>query len=140
MEWLNLALIAIPFFILIELIFKFTKCNNLDTHIYISLLGICLGIIGIISLLINKKYKKLKNIDLNLVLTIFLIAILYYFGFNNYWLSCKKAYSPGMTRAIFSGGVILLLILISSVFFNKKIDMNKILGLFAIIGGIYLLS
>lgn len=140
MNWILLAILAVPFFMMVELISEFGCCKTIDIQTYISLVFITMGIIYLMYLMLSKRYLVYREITTNQVLTIFLVALLFFIGQNIYWNSFKKSESPGYTRAIFSGTLILSLILVSSILFKKKLSIKKIFGILSIILGIVLLS
>ena len=139
MNWLILALLAVPF-LAVEILYKFGECKNIDINLFIPMLFLFVGLISFLYILFTNRYSELINIDRKILINILVISIIMFLGQFMYWNSFKQSNIPGYTRAIFSGALILSLVLISTIFFNKIVTMKEGLGLLLIILGVYLLS
>ena len=139
MNWLILALLAVPFFLAVEILYKFGECKNIDINLFIPMLFLFVGLISFLYILFTNRYSELINIDRKILINILVISIIMFLGQFMYWNSFKQSNIPGYTT-IFSGALILSLVLISTIFFNKIVTMKEGLGLLLIILGVYLLS
>jgi uncharacterized membrane protein len=140
MNWLILSLLAVPFFLAVELLYKFGECKNIDINLFIPILFLFVGIFSFLFILLTDRYNAVVNIDKNIMINIVLISLIMFLGQFMYWNSFKKSEIPGYSRAIFSGALILSLVLMSTIFFNKIIKLREAVGLLLIILGVYLLS
>ena len=140
MNWLILALMAVPFFLAVEILYKFGECKNIDINLFIPILFLFVGIISLLFILLTNRYREVININKYIILNILLISLIMFLGQFTYWNSFNKSNIPGYTRAIFSGGLIISLVLISTIFFNKIITIRESIGLILILFGVYLLS
>jgi drug/metabolite transporter (DMT)-like permease len=137
-NWLILSIIASVFFVLGELIYKFTDCSKIEPELYVTFLFISSGIIGSLYYFSKKLYKK--NIDKNTILKIFMIACILFVGHLIYWKGCKENSNPGLTRGVFAGIQILMLIMVSSLYFKKVINIQQIFGIICIVVGTLTIS
>ena len=92
---------------------------------------------GFISLtyFITKNFYK-ESIKINNLFIISFISLLTFTGNIIYFKSSKKSPNPGLSRALFSGFLILGLTLTSYLFFNGNLDLKKMLGVIFIVFGI----
>jgi len=132
-NWLFLSVCASFFFIGSELIYKFTDCSNIQPKLYVSILWIISGIISLMYYLYNNLYQK--KISYSILSKISIIALLLFFGNLIYWTSSNKGPNPGLTRAVFSGSLIILLIILSRILFKNKLSIQQTIGILLIIIG-----
>ena len=138
LSWFLLALLAAPFFAASELVFKFSNCQQIDIRLYISFLWICFGIIGLLYTIYTKSYQR--EISKKNMVTIASIALLIFIGNILYWTSCKRVHNPGLSRSVFSGSFIVILVMASMFIFHKKITVQQGMGILIIIVGLVLMN
>ena len=138
MNWIFLALLAVPFFIFSEYIFKNSDCSNLDCNIYVYILVVCLGIYGLLGITTNR--KQIMAVKFNTFITIGAISLSLFVGMIIYWNSCKKSPIPGYTRAVFSGALVVGLLLLTFFLDKGTLTKKQILGIISIIFGIILIN
>ena len=103
-------------------------------ELFVSLWYIAGGTISLIYFLTRKFYKQ--SIKIYNIFVIIFLAILTFTGNIVYFNSAKISPNPGLSRALFSGSLILGLTLISFLFFKGNIDIIKLLGILFIVIGI----
>tara|TARA_B110001469_G_C9588945_1_gene292200 strand:- start:129 stop:557 length:429 start_codon:yes stop_codon:yes gene_type:complete len=117
---------------------KITKNNNILCLVLIKL--IIMGIIGYLIYLSNKKIKKeIFNLDKKTIIILFLIGLFEVIASYLYFISLENndaTWSVPMIEA----GVILVSALISLYLFKEKLTFKRILGIFTILIGIYLVN
>ena len=117
---------------------KITKNNNILCLVLIKL--IIMGIIGYLIYLSNKKIKKeIFNLDKRTFIILFLIGLFEVIASYLYFISLENndaTWSVPMIEA----GVILVSALISLYLFKEKLTFKRILGIFTILIGIYLVN
>ena len=136
----NISITGSSFFLAVEILYKFGECKNIDINLFIPMLFLFVGLISFLYILFTNRYSEFINIDRKILINILVISIIMFLGQFMYWNSFKQSNIPGYSRAIFSGALILSLVLISTIFFNKIVTMKEGLGLLLIILGVYLLS
>lgn len=134
MHYFTLACASAIFFIILDILYKYTDCSKLPAELFVSLWYIAGGTISFIYFLTKKFYKK--SIKINNLFVIIFLAILTFSGNIVYFDSARQSPNPGLSRALFSGSLILGLTLISFLFFKGKLDIFKLLGILFIIIGI----
>tara|TARA_B110000014_G_C19860757_1_gene445874 strand:+ start:38 stop:460 length:423 start_codon:yes stop_codon:yes gene_type:complete len=134
MHYYILALISAFFFIILDILYKYTDCSKLPPELFVSLWYIAGGTISLIYFLTRKFYKQ--SIKIYNIFVIIFLAILTFTGNIVYFNSAKISPNPGLSRALFSGSLILGLTLISFLFFKGNIDIIKLLGILFIVIGI----
>jgi uncharacterized membrane protein len=137
MNYVIVAGLSGLFFVLIDLIYKFTGCSTLSPSYFVSVWWIMGGFFALIYFLYNGYYTK--HLDLNLFLLISGLGLLTFIGNIIYLISVKKVTNPGLSRAAFSGTLILVATLISSLIFKKYISLEKIFAIICILLGITIL-
>ncbi len=137
MKFIIIAAIASIFFVILDLLCKFTNCSKLNVDHFVSLWHIFGGIIAFTYFTTNGLYNS--NVSNNTLLIIILTAALTFFGNIIYFNSAKVSFNPGLSRAIFSGTHVGLVTLISLLLFNKYLSIYQILGVIFIIMGIGLI-
>ena len=135
MHYSSLAISSAIFFVILDILYKYTNCSKLNVELFVSLWYICGGFISLIYFLTKKFYKE--SIKINNLFIIAFIALLTFAGNIVYFISCKKSPNPGLSRALFSGSLILGLTFLSYLFFNGNLNFFKLLGIILIILGIH---
>ena len=117
---------------------KITKNNNILCLVLIKL--IIMGIIGYLIYLSNQKFKnEIFNLDKRTFIILFLIGLFEVIASYLYFISLENndaTWSVPMIEA----GVILVSALISLYLFKEKLTFKRILGIFTILIGIYLVN
>jgi uncharacterized membrane protein len=134
MKYIGLTLISAIFFIIFEMLYKYSNLVTMPSEYFVAVWLMSSGIVATIYLFYNKIY--LYNFKVNDIKLMFLIGILTFTGNLFYFNACKIVVNPGLSRAIFSGFVILLLTILSYLIFNAKITIYQIIGIIFIIIGI----
>lgn len=134
MHYFSLACLSAIFFIILDILYKYTDCSKLPAELFVSLWYIAGGTISLIYFLTKEFYNK--SIKMNNLFLIIFIAILTFSGNIVYFNSARRSPNPGLSRALFSGSLILGLTLISFLFFKGKLDIIKFLGIIFIVIGI----
>ncbi len=134
MHYFSLACLSAIFFIILDILYKYTDCSKLPAELFVSLWYIAGGTISLIYFLTKEFYKK--SIKMNNLFLIIFIAILTFSGNIVYFNSARQSPNPGLSRALFSGSLILGLTLTSFLFFKGKLDIIKLLGILFIVIGI----
>jgi len=137
-NWLILSIFASFFFIGSELLYKFTECSNIQPELYVSIMWIIGGFIGLVYYLYNKFYKN--RVSSTTFAKICIIASLIFFGNLLYWRSCNKGPNPGLTRGIFSGSLVILLAILSMFIFKQTLNIQQGIGISLIVLGTILIG
>ena len=117
---------------------KITKNNNILCLVLIKL--IIMGIMGYIIFIYNTKIKdEVFNLNKKTILILFLIGLIEVIALYLYFISLENN-DVSWTVPTIDGTVILLSMIISYYFLNEKITYIKILGLFSILMGIYIVN
>lgn len=123
LNWFVYALLASVAYGIANIFYKFTECSKLNIKVYVPILLVFNGIIGTLFFIYNKSYleiPKIKNFK-NVLLKIFGISLFIFFGNLFIWSSYKTVYNLGLTRAVFSGSLIILLSIISMLVYKKNL-------------------
>lgn len=124
------------FFVLMEIIYKFTNLVKIPARHFVCLWWILGGFVAFIYFLYNKVYTY--TYDYNVLILISIIAFLAFIGNLFYFDACKIVDNPGLSRCVFSGTLVLLLTLISIIFFNRSISYIKFSGIIIVIIGLFI--
>jgi len=138
MKYTILAATSAIFFIILDALFKYTECSKIPVDLFVSVWYIFGGIIAFIYFGVKRYYNE--KISIKKMLIMIFMAALTFTGNIVYFNSAKKSPNPGLSRALFSGSLILGLSLISFVFFKDVIDVYKIMGILFISFGIILIT
>ena len=138
MKYTILAATSAIFFIILDALFKYTECSKIPVDVFVSVWYIFGGIIAFIYFGVKRYYNE--KISIKKMLIMIFMAALTFTGNIVYFNSAKKSPNPGLSRALFSGSLILGLSLISFVFFKDAIDVYKIMGILFISFGIILIT
>jgi uncharacterized membrane protein len=135
---LPVLIISILWALSFNLCKKITKNKNILCLVLIKL--IIMGIIGYIIFLFNTKVKdEVFNLDKNTILTLFLIGLFEVIASYLYFMSLENndaSWSVPMIEA----GVILLSVVISFYLLKEKLSYKRMLGIFTILMGIYIVN
>jgi multidrug transporter EmrE-like cation transporter len=134
MHYYSLAIVSGLFFILLDILYKYTSCSRLPVELFVSLWYIMGGFISLTYFITKNFYKE--SIKINNLFIISFISLLTFTGNIIYFKSSKKSPNPGLSRALFSGFLILGLTLTSYLFFNGNLNLKKMLGVIFIVFGI----
>ena len=137
MQYILLAGLSALFFVILELIYKFTNSSKINSDLFVTLWYILSGVIAI-PYFFYKNYHK-ENNSTEIIFYIILMSILSFVGNLVYWNTCKNIKNPGITRAIYSGVLIALLAIISAIVFKKYLTLIQCSSVILIIIGISLL-
>ena len=137
MQYILLAGFSALFFVILELIYKFTNTSKINSDLFVTLWYLLSGIIAI-PYFFYKNYHK-ENKSTEIIFYIILMSILSFVGNLVYWNTCKNIKNPGITRAIYSGVLIALLAIISAIVFKKYLTLIQCSSVILIIIGITLL-
>lgn len=137
MQYILLAGLSALFFVILELIYKFTNTSKINSDLFVTLWYILSGVIAL-PYFFYKNYHK-ENNSTEIIFYIVLMSILSFVGNLVYWNTCKNIKNPGITRAIYSGVLIALLAIISAIVFKKYLTLIQFSSVILIIIGITLL-
>ena len=139
MYWLPYVLLAGLIFFIREIIYKYNCSKNIDISTFTCIWIIIAGILSSIYLffLYIKNPKIIKNIDNKDIIYALFIAIVSIIGYNLYFYSVKICINPELVRTIFSGLIIILLI-IHSIINSAILKIHQYIGIFLILVGMYL--
>ena len=141
MQYILLAGFSALFFVILELVYKFSNSSKISSDLFVTLLFIFNGLVAL-AYFFYKNYHKENNvneINNSIIYYILLMSILSFVGNLVYWNTCKNIKNPGITRAIFSGVLIALLAIISAFIFKKYLTLIQSSSIILIIIGITLL-
>lgn len=137
MNILGLAGFSALFFVIIELIYKFTNCSSIAPDMFVSYWFIISGIITVPYFIINDYHKKQPSKEV--ILCIAIIALLSLIGNLIYWNACSQVKNPGTIRAVYSGVLIILISLISAATLKKFLTLLECISILLIVLGISIL-
>ena len=132
-----IAIISALFFVLLDLIYKFTSCSKIDVDHFVCLWFLFGGLIALVYFF-NKKYYEVR-LNYTILFIILIIAIITFAGNMIYLFSIKNVSNPGLVRAIYSGTLVGLLTLITALVFKKFLTQIQMLAIILIMIGIFLL-
>tara|TARA_X000001036_G_C20260348_1_gene635936 strand:+ start:24 stop:503 length:480 start_codon:yes stop_codon:yes gene_type:complete len=135
MDWKLFAIAAMILNSLILLCFDFLTQNIKDCF---ELIILIYGSVGILCLLLYfGKEKKTINLDKKHLLIFLLIAVLYLFWGYSILTAIQNAPHPSYAQAI-NFIHILIVVIIYSIFFGKKINSKVIFGMILMIVGLFI--
>jgi uncharacterized membrane protein len=137
MQYIFLAGFSALFFVILELVYKFTNSSKINSDLFVTLWYILSGVIAL-PYFFYKNYHK-ENNSTEIIFYIVLMSILSFVGNLVYWNTCKNIKNPGITRAIYSGVLIALLAIISAIIFKKYLTLIQSASVILIVVGITLL-
>jgi len=137
MKFILLAGLSSLFFVVMELLYKFTNCQSIKTDVFVTTWFIICGLVTLPYYLYRNYHKqKLPN---EIIFIIIVMALLSFIGNLIYWDACKNMKNPGITRAVNSGVLIMLLAILTSVTLRNYLSYIQIFSILLIIVGISLL-
>lgn len=139
MHYILLSGFSALFFVIMELLYKYTDCQSINTDLFVTLWFVISGIITIPYFLFRNFHKEILNIPNQTIFIIVIMTLLSFIGSLIYWKACKNIKNPGITRAVYSGVLIMLLAFISAVTFKKYLSYIQSFSVLLIIVGISLL-
>ncbi len=137
MKFTLFAGLSALFFVLMELLYKFSNCVSINPDLFVSVWFIISGIITIPYFLYRNYHKE--QLPNQVIFIIAIMGLLSFVGNLIYWNACKNIKNPGITRAVYSGVLIMLLAIITALKFKKYLSYIQSLSILLIIIGISLL-
>ena len=137
MNILGLSGFSALFFVIIELIYKFTNCSSLTPDMFVSYWFIIGGIITVPYFIINNYHKK--HLPNQIIFFIVIMGLLSFVGNLIYWNACNQVKNPGTIRAVYSGVLIILISLISAATLKKFLTLLECISILLIVLGISIL-
>jgi multidrug transporter EmrE-like cation transporter len=134
MKYIFLAGFSALFFVLIELLYKFSNCSKMKTDLFVAVWFIICGLVAL-PYYFFKKFNE-EKIPFNTIMVIVLMSIFTFIGNIFYWDACRYLSNPGIARTIYSGVLILLLSLISAITFNNYLSIKQCGTILLILFGI----
>jgi len=137
MKFILLAGFSALFFVILELLYKFSNCSSINPDLFVTAWFIISGIVTIPYFLYRNYHKQ--HLPNQIIFFIVIMGLLSFVGNLIYWNACKNIKNPGITRAVYSGVLIMLLAIISAVTFKKYLSYIQFFSILLIIAGISLL-
>tara|TARA_B100001175_G_scaffold298636_1_gene289379 strand:+ start:238 stop:705 length:468 start_codon:yes stop_codon:yes gene_type:complete len=137
MKFILLAGFSALFFVILELLYKFSNCESINPDLFVTVWFIISGIITVPYFLYRNYH--IEHIPNKIIFYIGIMALLSFVGNLIYWNACKNIKNPGITRTVYSGVLIMLLAIISAVTFKKYLSYIQSFSILLIIAGISLL-
>ena len=137
MKFILLAGFSALFFVILELLYKFSDCASINPDLFVTAWYIISGIVTIPYFLYRNYHKQ--YLPYKIIFYIVIIGLLSLIGNLIYWNACKNIKNPGITRAVYSGVLIMLLAILSAVTFKKYLSYIQSFSVLLIIAGISLL-
>lgn len=137
MKFILLAGFSALFFVIIELLYKFSNCASINPDLFVTAWFIISGFVTIPYFLYRNYHKE--DIPNQIIFIIVIMGLLSFVGNLIYWNACKNMKNPGITRAVYSGVLIMLLAILSAITFKKYLSYIQSFSILLIIIGISLL-
>lgn len=137
-NWLTLSIFASFFFIGSELLYKFTDCSNIQPELYVSVMWMVGGLLGLIYYLYNNFYQT--KMSSSMFRKISLISLLVFLGNIVYWKSAHRGTNPGLTRGVFSSSLVILLTIASALILKRTLVIQQTIGIFLLMLGTILIA
>jgi len=137
MQFILLSGFSALFFVILELLYKFSNCSSINPDLFVTAWFLISGIITI-PYFFYRNYHK-EKLPKQIILFIVIMGILSFVGNLIYWNSCKNIKNPGITRSVYSGVLIMLLAIISAISLKKYLSYTQSFSVLLIIAGISLL-
>jgi uncharacterized membrane protein len=134
MKYIFLAGFSAVFFVLIELLYKFSNCSKMKTDLFVAVWFIICGLVAIPYYFVKKLNEE--TIPYDTMMVIVLMSIFTFIGNIFYWDACRYLSNPGIARTVYSGVLIILLSLISAITFNNYLSVKQNGSILLIIFGI----
>ena len=137
MKFILLAGFSALFFVILELLYKFSNCASINPDLFVTAWFIISGFVTIPYFLYRNYHKE--YIPNQIIFIIVIMGLLSFAGNLIYWNACKNMKNPGITRAVYSGVLIMLLAILTSITFKKYLSYIQSFSIILIIVGISLL-
>tara|TARA_B100000780_G_scaffold162159_1_gene113366 strand:- start:705 stop:1130 length:426 start_codon:yes stop_codon:yes gene_type:complete len=134
MKYIFLAGFSALFFVIIELLYKFSNCSKMETDKFVTIWFIICGLVALPYYFV-KGFSK-ETIKFNTIMVIVLMSIFTFIGNLFYWDACRYLSNPGIARTVYSGVLIMLLSLISAVTFKNYLSLKQTGSILLIMVGI----
>ena len=141
MNYIILASIAAFFYAIGELVYKY-KISGMKINInkILSFAWIYGGLFGLILLIYEHKYGGNDiNIPLKFHYYIIIFSLFIFIGNIIYWHSCSMTTNPSLSRSIFTSISLIVLIIISIIYFKSIITVSQLIGIIIIFIGVLLI-
>ena len=138
MHYVLIAGFSALFFAVVDLLYKFTSCVNIDVDHFVCIWWIFGGLIALLYFFSKKFYTV--QLDYTILSIIMFAGLLTFTGNIIYFNAAKKVSNPGFSRAIFATISICLVTIISAIFFKKYISPIQIFAITLILIAIFLLA
>lgn len=123
MKYIFLAGFSALFFVIIELLYKFSNCSKIKTDLFVAVWFIICGLVAI-PYYFAKKFNE-ESIPYDIIMIILLMSVFTFMGNLFYWDACRYLSNPGIARTVYSGVLIMLLSLISAVTFKNYLSVKQ---------------
>ena len=137
MKFIILAGLSALFFVILELLYKFSNCASINPDLFVMAWFIISGFVTIPYFLYRNYHKQ--HLPSKIIFIIVIMALLSFVGNLIYWNACKNMKNPGITRAVCSGVLIMLLAIITAITLKKHLSYIQSFSIILIIFGISLL-
>ena len=138
MHYVLIAGLSALLHVIVDLLYKFTSCVNIDVDHFVCIWWIFGGLIALLYFFSKKFYTV--QLDYTILSIIMFATLLTFTGNLTYFQSMKKVSNPGFSRAIYATISICLVTIISAIFFKKYISPIQIFALTLILIAIFLLA
>tara|TARA_B100000767_G_scaffold145743_1_gene137423 strand:- start:916 stop:1341 length:426 start_codon:yes stop_codon:yes gene_type:complete len=123
MKYIFLAGFSALFFVIIELLYKFSNCSKIKTDLFVAVWFIVCGLVAI-PYYFAKNFNK-EPIPYDIMMIILLMSVFTFAGNLFYWDACRYLSNPGIARTVYSGVLIMSLSLISAVTFKNYLSVRQ---------------
>jgi uncharacterized membrane protein len=137
MKFIILAGFSALFFVILELLYKFSNCGSINPDLFVTAWFIISGFVTIPYFLYRNYHKE--HIPNQIIFIIVIMGLLSLVGNLFYWNACKNMKNPGITRAVCSGVIIMLLSILTAITLKKYLSYIQSFSILLIIVGISLL-
>lgn len=137
MKFIVLAGFSALFFVILELLYKFSNCASINPDLFVTAWFIISGFVTIPYFLYRNFHKE--HLPYQIIFIIVIMALLSFVGNLIYWNASKNMKNPGITRAVYSGVLIMLLAILSAITFKKYLSYIQSFSVILIVLGISLL-
>ena len=137
MKFIILAGLSALFFVILELLYKFSNCASINPDLFVTAWFMISGFVTIPYFLYRNYHKQ--HLPSKIIFIIVIMALLSFVGNLIYWNACKNMKNPGITRAVCSGVLIMLLAIITAITLKKHLSYIQSFSIILIIFGISLL-
>ena len=128
---------SVLFFVILELLYKFSNCASINPYIFVTAWFIISGFVTIPYFLYRDYHKE--HIPNLIIFIIVIMGLLSFVGNLIYWNACKNMINSAITRAVYSRVFIMLLVILNAITFEKYLSYIQSFSILLIIIGISLL-